>query len=223
MVVVDRPDRSCCCWHAPRFAPAGVYFVAAALVLRDAAQYGLGRAWVLAVMAAGVVLSVLVAGPGLALASGAAFALSESADFALFTRMAPRWGWAVFAGGMAGAVVDSLAFLGIAQWTHVPGITLAFMPGQVLGKWYGILVAAGVISWRRRSRLAPLVGLGSVCRRQDTAAADRIVRALQPLRLHGFGVKITGLRRAIWWRDRLLSSLAARGWQEELFDMEESA
>lgn len=103
----------------------------------------------------------------------------------------------------------------------------------------------------------PLVGLGSVCRRQDTAEADRIVRALAPLRLHGFGVKITGLhrfghrlasadslawsynarrnpplpgcthrscancpRRALWWRDRLLASLAARWWQEELFDLD---
>ena len=40
----------------------------------------------------------------------------------------------------------------------------------------------------------PLAGLGSVCRRQDTAAAGVIVRALAPLRLHGFGVKVTGLR-----------------------------
>lgn len=39
----------------------------------------------------------------------------------------------------------------------------------------------------------PVVGLGSVCRRQDTVEAERIVRRLQPLRLHGFGFKITGL------------------------------
>jgi len=39
----------------------------------------------------------------------------------------------------------------------------------------------------------PLVGLGSVCRRQNTAEAGRIVRSLAPLRLHYFGAKITGL------------------------------
>jgi hypothetical protein len=39
----------------------------------------------------------------------------------------------------------------------------------------------------------PLIGLGSVCRRQDTEVAGRIVRSLAPLRLHGFGVKLTGL------------------------------
>lgn len=39
----------------------------------------------------------------------------------------------------------------------------------------------------------PVVGLGTVCRRQDTSEAGIIVRSLQPLRLHGFGIKITGL------------------------------
>jgi len=41
----------------------------------------------------------------------------------------------------------------------------------------------------------PRVGLGTVCRRQDTGAAGEIVRSLAPLRLHGFGVKTTGLLR----------------------------
>lgn len=39
----------------------------------------------------------------------------------------------------------------------------------------------------------PVVGLGSVCRRQNTAEAGRIVRSLAPLRLHYFGAKVTGL------------------------------
>lgn len=38
-----------------------------------------------------------------------------------------------------------------------------------------------------------VVGLGSVCRRQNMAEAGRIVRALDGLRLHGFGVKLQGL------------------------------
>jgi hypothetical protein len=41
-----------------------------------------------------------------------------------------------------------------------------------------------------------VVGLGSVCRRQSTAEAGRIVRRLAAnwlVRLHGFGVKLTGL------------------------------
>lgn len=41
-----------------------------------------------------------------------------------------------------------------------------------------------------------VVGLGSVCRRQDGAQAARIVRSLadRGLALHGFGFKLTGLR-----------------------------
>lgn len=38
-----------------------------------------------------------------------------------------------------------------------------------------------------------LVGVGSVCRRQDTSEAARIFRSLEPLKLHGFGVKVSGL------------------------------
>lgn len=37
------------------------------------------------------------------------------------------------------------------------------------------------------------VGLGSVCRRQATSEIHGIIASLAPLRLHGFGVKITGL------------------------------
>lgn len=50
-----------------------------------------------------------------------------------------------------------------------------------------------------------VVGLGSMCRRQGTAEAERIVRELAALglRLHGFGFKIQGLARA---SDALVSS-----------------
>ena len=52
---------------------------------------------------------------------------------------------------------------------------------------------------------APRVGWGSVCRRQGSAEAEQIARALAPLRLslHGFGVKKTGL--ALFGHHRLAS------------------
>jgi hypothetical protein len=61
----------------------------------------------------------------------------------------------------------------------------------------------------------PLVGLGSVCRRQATSEIDRIVTTLagQGLRLHGFGVKTAGLGRYGWAlasADSLAWSYAAR-------------
>lgn len=61
----------------------------------------------------------------------------------------------------------------------------------------------------------PLVGLGSVCRRQSTVEAERIVRRLhsEGLRLHGFGVKVSGLARyghLLASADSLAWSFAAR-------------
>lgn len=128
-------------------APAGVYFVSLALVLRDYVQWSLGKAEMLGALAAGIVLSAAIAGPVIAVASGTAFGLSELADFALFTWVAPRWGRAVLAGGLAGAVLDSVVFLQLAFGS------LAFLPGQVLGKMYGVAAAALVIGWRRRAVL----------------------------------------------------------------------
>jgi len=46
----------------------------------------------------------------------------------------------------------------------------------------------------------PVVGLGSVCRRQATRPIAELIAALHGdgLRLHGFGVKLLGLRRYGW-------------------------
>lgn len=44
----------------------------------------------------------------------------------------------------------------------------------------------------------PLVGVGSICRRQNSREAQAIIEAIHArglTRLHGFGVKVTGLRR----------------------------
>ena len=45
-------------------------------------------------------------------------------------------------------------------------------------------------------RLNPAVGVGSICRRQGTREAARIIRsvAMQGIRIHAFGVKTDGLR-----------------------------
>lgn len=59
----------------------------------------------------------------------------------------------------------------------------------------------------------PLVGLGSVCRRQATREVEEIVEALQPLPLHAFGLKLGGLSRVaglIESADSMAWSYAAR-------------
>lgn len=60
----------------------------------------------------------------------------------------------------------------------------------------------------------PLVGLGSVCRRQATGEAHRIILALRArgiTRLHGFGVKTLGLARY----GHLLTSADSMAWSAD--------
>ncbi|MCD9903201.1 hypothetical protein LUR56_31110 [Streptomyces sp. MT29] len=62
--------------------------------------------------------------------------------------------------------------------------------------------------------LMPVVGIGSVCRRQTTDEAVRIIETLwsMGIRLHGFGFKVTGLREAshlLYSSDSLAWSLNA--------------
>ncbi|MCO1575823.1 VUT family protein [Crossiella sp. SN42] len=125
-------------------APAGVFVVGPALVFRDLVQWSLGKRISLIALAVGTALSFAVAEPAVATASAVAFALSELVDFVLFTWLSPRWTRAVFFGGLAGLVLDSVVFLLIAFGS------LEFLPGQILGKLYGVLVATAIIGLRRR-------------------------------------------------------------------------
>lgn len=129
-------------------APAGVYMVGISLALRDAVQEKLGRAWVLAAIALGVSLAVLTTPvapkfPNLVAASAVAFAVSELADFAVYSRLRERGlVLAVMASGAVGLALDSALFLRIAFGD------LTFFWGQVVGKaWVTLLVAATVKAW----------------------------------------------------------------------------
>jgi uncharacterized PurR-regulated membrane protein YhhQ (DUF165 family) len=129
-------------------APSGVLLVGLAFTLRDLVQTLLGRAWVIAAIVVGALLSYLVA-PAFAVASGVAFLIGEGLDFAVYTPLAERGRWlvAVAASNTVGAVVDSLLFLGIAFGS------VAFWEGQVIGK-LEMTLAAVVLLWPLRRRLS---------------------------------------------------------------------
>jgi hypothetical protein len=122
-------------------APSGTYAAALVLVLRDLVQRTAGRRWSLAIIPAGVAITAAF-DVRLALASGAAFALSELADFVVYTPLQRRGlTLAVLASATVGNLVDSTLFLTLA------GIPLAVAwPGQVVGKTWAILLATLVIS-----------------------------------------------------------------------------
>ncbi len=131
-------------------APSGVLAVGLALVLRDVVQRCLGAAWGLTAIGAGTLLSVLVAPPALVVASGAAFLLSELADFAVYTPLQRRrLLLAVVASSAAGLVVDSVVFLSLAFGS------LEFLPGQVVGKAWAVLLAVPLIRLLRRVAPTP--------------------------------------------------------------------
>lgn len=131
-------------------APSGVLTVGAALVLRDVLQRCLGLAWGLVAVALGTLLSALVAPPALVLASGAAFALSELADFGVYTPLQRRrLVTAVVASSLVGLVVDSVVFLGLAFGS------LAFLPGQIIGKLWAVLIAVPLVRLLRRVAPTP--------------------------------------------------------------------
>ena len=126
-------------------APSGVIMVGLALVLRDLVQRRLGKLWVLGAIVVGALLSALIAPQALVLASGAAFLVSELADFAVYTPLQKkRLVLAVFMSGVVGLVVDSILFLQLAFGS------LDFLSGQIIGKTWMIVLALPIIWWIRR-------------------------------------------------------------------------
>ncbi len=131
-------------------APSGVLAAGAALVLRDVVQRCLGAGWGLAAIVAGTLLSSLIAPPALVMASGAAFLLSELADFAVYTPLQRRrLVLAVALSALAGLVVDSVVFLGLAFGSF------EFLGGQVVGKAWAVLFSLPLIRLLRRVAPTP--------------------------------------------------------------------
>jgi uncharacterized PurR-regulated membrane protein YhhQ (DUF165 family) len=129
-------------------APAGVYFAGLALSLRDATQDTLGRRWAVAAVLVGAALSALLS-PALALASGAAFLVSELADFAVYTPLRRRsWALAIAASNTVGLLIDSALFLWLAFGS------LEFLAGQVVGKAWMTGLAVACVALYRRTRWA---------------------------------------------------------------------
>jgi uncharacterized PurR-regulated membrane protein YhhQ (DUF165 family) len=130
-------------------ATAGTYFAGLSFVLRDSLQDAAGRWWTLAVIALGAVLSFLVADPFIALASAAAFALSETVDQFIYTPLRRRgYVRAAVTSNVVGSLVDTVAFLAIAGFPIRQAL-----PGQMVGK---LLVTAAavavVVAYRARRR-----------------------------------------------------------------------
>ena len=143
---VCAPNGPCLVPVAPGImAPSGVLMVGLALVLRDIVQRRLGAKAALIAIAAGALLSGLLAPPAIVIASMAAFLLSELTDFAVYTPLQRNhFVAAVAASSIMGLVVDSIVFLQLAFGS------LDFLTGQIIGKAWMVLLALPRMFWRRR-------------------------------------------------------------------------
>jgi len=135
------PEGPCMIPVAPGLmAPSGVLVVGLAFVLRDIVQRELGAKLALVAILIGAVLSGFVAPPALVVASVAAFAISEMADFAVYTPLQKRGLIrAVLASSIVGLILDSAVFLYLAFGS------LAYIEGQVIGKLLMVLIAIPII------------------------------------------------------------------------------
>jgi uncharacterized PurR-regulated membrane protein YhhQ (DUF165 family) len=134
---------------------AGTFTAGLVLAARDAVRETAGMWAALGCVAIGVALSAVMAGPQLALASGAAFALSELADTAVYEPLRRRGRARALAWSNAvGSVVDSVLFLALAGFPIWPAVV-----GQVGVKWVMAvalpLIVVGVARAVLRHRLRP--------------------------------------------------------------------
>ncbi|MEU8469530.1 VUT family protein [Streptomyces sp. NPDC029006] len=140
-------------------APAGVFTIGLALVLRDIAHELTNRTTVWAAIGTGSLLSYLLGttavaelvqgtvwanlttAPRIAMASAASFLLAETSDLLVYSRLR-RNGFlpALLASNAVGLVIDSLLFL----WLAFDSLT--FLWGQVVAKTEMTLLAAVVLS-----------------------------------------------------------------------------
>jgi uncharacterized PurR-regulated membrane protein YhhQ (DUF165 family) len=121
---------------------AGTWAAGLVLLARDWVHDTAGRWAVLGCIAAGAALSAALTNPALAVASAAAFAVSELADLAVYTPLRKHgWAKAAVASNLVGSVVDTLLFLTLAGFPIWQA-----MPGQMFAKTTAtVMVVAGVV------------------------------------------------------------------------------
>lgn len=113
------------------FVTAGTFTAGLTLAARDAVRETAGLWAALACVAAGAVVSAVTSSPALAIASGAAFALSELVDTAVYEPLRRRSRTRALAwSNLVGSVVDSVLFLTLAGFPLWPTVL-----GQVAVKW----------------------------------------------------------------------------------------
>lgn len=121
------------------------------LVVRDFAQREL-KHWIWGAMFVGLLLSTLTSWITIVVASGAAFLVSETVDWAVYTFSRRPLSQRIMLSSLASAPLDQVVFIGLASLV-VPGI---FAWGTVLtgiaSKLFGAWIVSRVIASQERRR-----------------------------------------------------------------------
>ncbi|MES1157140.1 MAG: hypothetical protein ABUL73_05105 [Alphaproteobacteria bacterium] len=123
------------------------------LVVRDFAQRQIGQ-YIFFAMLVALGLTVWGAGLLLAIASGSAFFISETIDWALFTFTKSSLPRRVLISTAIAAPVDSIAFLAIAQYVRIDSFSLPNVVMSILGKLLGLAVVITLMKLRERRAVA---------------------------------------------------------------------
>lgn len=126
---------------------AGTVAIGGAILTRDLIQDALGRAAVLAAILVGAGVSWGVSSAHLATASGLTFLVAEGLEFAVYTPLRRRagfatmkWSGVVSVANVVGAVADTFLFLWLAGFP----LTANIVEGQIIGKLYLTAVVIAV-------------------------------------------------------------------------------
>ena len=106
-------------------------------VVRDFAQRRVGH-WVLPAMAVGIGLSYFMANPYVAVASATAFAVSELADWLVYTATKKPFAQRVVLSSAVGTPLDSAIFLGMIGHLSVVGVIVMTLSKMI----------AALVVWR---------------------------------------------------------------------------
>jgi len=122
------------------------------LVVRDFAQREL-KHWIFGAMIVGLALSTLTAWPVIVIASGVAFLISETADWAVYTFSNRPLSQRILISSCVSAPIDQVVFIGLASQV-VPGI---FAWGTILtgiaSKLLGALVVSRIVAAQEKRAL----------------------------------------------------------------------
>ncbi len=117
--------------------PPVALIVGLIFIARDFAQRVIGH-WVLVAMLIAAILSYFLANPFVAYASVAAFAISELADWLVYSFTKRPFAQRILLSSVLATPIDSIVFLGMMGWLSAPGV-LAMTASKMVGAlivWY---------------------------------------------------------------------------------------